>query len=137
MITLSGPVVPGVGGYRVLLGWRRVERLLDALAPDRLEGSDRTTLRWVGEWGRRQGVPAVMVAHESLLGLVRLVTGGRAPVDWMVDRLNARTAAMFDRVVCTTSWASAEFRRVGATAENAASSHGYRPSAKLERRSSS
>jgi Glycosyltransferase Family 4 len=67
IITVAGPVAPGLGGYRVLLGRRRIERLFDALAPDRLEVSDRTTLRWVGEWGRRQGVPAVMVAHESLL----------------------------------------------------------------------
>ena len=47
MLTLPGPVVPGTGGYRVLLDRRSVTRLLDGLAPDRLD-SDRTTLRWTG-----------------------------------------------------------------------------------------
>ena len=44
-------------------------RLLESLRPDRLEVSDRTTLRWTGPWARRHGVPAVMVSHESVAGL--------------------------------------------------------------------
>jgi alpha-1,6-mannosyltransferase len=31
----------------------------------------------------------------------------------LADRLNARTAAAYDTVVCTTGWAAAEFRRLG------------------------
>src|SRR5205814_6149301 len=115
VITLPAPVVPGTGGYRVLLDRVRVARLLRALRPDRLEVSDRTTLRWTGAWARRHDVPAVMVSHESLDGLLRLVPGGRtARLDALADRLNARTAAAYDRVVCTTAWAAAEFHRVGA-----------------------
>jgi alpha-1,6-mannosyltransferase len=118
VITLPGTRVPGTGGYRVLLGRRRLRRLLDELRPDRLEVSDRTTLRWTGRWAARRGIPSVMVSHESVSGLLRL--GGRATgtgrlgvADWFADRLNARTARWYTRVVCTTSWAAAEFRRLG------------------------
>lgn len=110
VITVPAPVVPGTGGYRLLLGHGRVRRLLDALGPDRLEVSDRTTLRWTGRWARAHGVPSVMVSHERLDALLRqYVGGGRA----VADRLNAATHAAYDRVVCTTDWAAAEFRRLG------------------------
>jgi alpha-1,6-mannosyltransferase len=52
----------------------------------------------------------MMVSHESLAGLLRAAPGGRA----VADRLNARTAAGYDQVVCTTGWAAAEFHRIGA-----------------------
>src|ERR1700716_867871 len=61
VITLRGPLVPLSGGYRLLLSRRRVTALLIALRRDRLEVSDRVTLRWTGPWARRHGVPAVMV----------------------------------------------------------------------------
>ncbi|MDX6313779.1 MAG: alpha,6-mannosyltransferase, partial [Streptomyces sp.] len=71
VVTLPGPVVAGTGGYRVLTNRARLERLLEGLDPDRLEVSDRTTLRWTGEWARRRRVPAVMVSHESVDGVLR------------------------------------------------------------------
>ncbi|WBB98952.1 MULTISPECIES: glycosyltransferase [unclassified Solwaraspora] len=119
VITVAGPVVPGTGGYRVLLGRSRVRRLLAELAPDRLEVSDRTTLRWTGQWARRHGVPALMVSHETLDGLLRLPFGARSAgpakqTERIADRLNAATAAAYDRVVCTTDWAAREFARIGA-----------------------
>ena len=111
VITLPGPEVPGMGGYRVLLDRTRTASVLRALRPDRIEVSDRTTLRWVGAWARRHGVPSMMVSHESLDGLLRLFgpSGGR----WVSDRLNVRTAAAYDTIVCTTGWAAAEFDRIG------------------------
>jgi alpha-1,6-mannosyltransferase len=120
VITLPGPVVPDTGGYRVLLNRRRLTRLLDELAPDRLEVSDRFTLRWTGAWARRAGVPSVMVSHESLAGLLGVwrLPGGRSlpagPRDRVADWLNARTAEAYDRIVCTTAWAAEEFHRIGA-----------------------
>ena len=72
IITLAGPEVPGMGGYRVLLDRNRTAAVLRKLRPDRIEVSDRTTLRWVGGWARRHGVPSMMVSHESLDGLLRL-----------------------------------------------------------------
>jgi alpha-1,6-mannosyltransferase len=115
VITLWGPVVPFSGGYRVLLGRRRVAALLAALRPDRLEVSDRTTLRWTGPWARAHGVPAVMISHDSvarILGALRALPA--RPAGSLADALNARTARHYRQVVCTTAWAAAEFTRLGA-----------------------
>ncbi|MDY7089031.1 MAG: glycosyltransferase [Actinomycetota bacterium] len=111
VITLPGPLMPGMGGYRVLLDRGRLSSALQALRPDRLEVSDRSTLRWLGRWAKRREVPSMMVSHESLDGLLRLFgpgVGRRAG-----DLLNARTAAGHDQVVCTTQWAASEFARLG------------------------
>ncbi|MFE1774846.1 glycosyltransferase [Streptomyces sp. NPDC059008] len=114
VITLPGPVLPGSGGYRLLTDRHRLQRLLAALAPDRLEVSDRTTLRWTGEWARRARVPAVMVSHESVDGVLRTWGVPRPLARAAADRLNRRTAHAYSRVVCTTDWAAAEFTRAGA-----------------------
>ena len=110
VIMLRGPRVPFTGGYRVLWRRRRLARLLTRLAPDALEVSDRTTLLWTGAWAREHGVPAVMVSHECVTALLAGVPLGRAAADWV----NRRTARAYDRVICTTGWAAAEFERVGA-----------------------
>jgi alpha-1,6-mannosyltransferase len=115
VITVPGVPLPGTGGYRVMPGKRRLSRLLDRLAPDRLEISDRFTLRWTGRWAHTRGVPAVMVSHESLSGLLGVCRLPPGPRTWLADRLNAATAASYDRIVCTTRWAAEEFRRAGAT----------------------
>jgi alpha-1,6-mannosyltransferase len=115
VITLPGRVVPGTGGYRVLLGRRRLARLLDELRPDRLEVSDRFTLRWTGRWARERGVPAVMVSHESLTGLLTVAGLPSRYAPALADRLNGYSGKSYDRVVCTTGWAAAEFHRIGVT----------------------
>ncbi|WP_106315695.1 glycosyltransferase [Actinoplanes italicus] len=114
VITLPGPVVPGLGGYRVLINRRAVSATLRGLRPDRIEVHDRSTLRWLGRWGRENDVPSMMVSHESLDGLLRLFVPGRSLGPWTADRLNARTVAAFDTVLCTTGWAQREFLRLGA-----------------------
>jgi alpha-1,6-mannosyltransferase len=45
---------------------------------------------------------------------VRLFVPGHRVADALADRLNARSAAGYDRVVCTTAWAAGEFHRIGA-----------------------
>jgi alpha-1,6-mannosyltransferase len=114
VITLPGVSVPGSGGYRVIVGRRKLQALLEELAPDRLEVSDRSTLRWTGGWARAHGVPSVMISHESLAGLLTVWGVPPALGDPLADRLNARSAASYDKVVCTTAWGAAEFRRIGA-----------------------
>ncbi|MFF8377807.1 glycosyltransferase [Streptomyces sp. NPDC015661] len=114
VVTLPGPVLPGTGGYRVLADRSRVRRLLDALAPDRIEVSDRTTLRWTGEWARRARVPSVMVSHETADGVLRTWGVPPALAARAADRINRRTAWAFARIVCTTEWAEREFVRIGA-----------------------
>ncbi|MEV6106964.1 glycosyltransferase [Streptomyces sp. NPDC051940] len=114
VITLPGPVLPGTGGYRVLVERRPLTRLLEELAPDRLEVSDRTTLRWTGGWARRARVPSVMVSHESVDGVLRTWGVPENAAVRAADTLNRRTAYAFGRVVCTTEWAAREFERIGA-----------------------
>jgi alpha-1,6-mannosyltransferase len=112
VITLPGPVVPGTGGYRVLRDRARVAATLEAVRPDRLEVSDRTTLRWTGRWARERDVPAAMVSHESLDGVLRMWGLPRPAARRAADVLNARTARDFTRIICTTEWAAQEFRRL-------------------------
>jgi alpha-1,6-mannosyltransferase len=115
IITLPGPLVPGIGGYRLLLDRRAVARMLTELKPDRLEVSDRTTLRWTGGWARANRVPSVMVSHESVEGLLRVVAMPSSARRRLASRLNRASAAAYDRIVCTTSWAAREFDGTGAT----------------------
>ena len=105
--------VPATGGYRAILTRRPLQRLLDQLEPDRLEVSDRTTLRWTGAWAQARGVRSVMVSHDSLAGLMALFSPPGVPAARLADHFNRRTAASYDVVVCTTAWAAAEFRRLG------------------------
>jgi alpha-1,6-mannosyltransferase len=125
VITLRGPVVPFTGGYRALLPRRKLAALLAELKPDRLEVSDRTTLRWTGRWARRHGVPAVMVSHESLTGLLSLPADVSGMSRWrnavlsalargLADCLNRCSARDYARIICTTRWAAAEFERIAA-----------------------
>ncbi|MET8356278.1 glycosyltransferase [Micromonospora sp. NPDC005171] len=114
LVTVPGPEMPGSGGYRLLAGRRRLARLLTDLAPDRLEVSDRSSLRWTGRWARAHGVPSVMVSHESLTGLLGqwgVPDAVRRPI---ADRLNRATSRAYDRIICTTRWAAEEFDRIGA-----------------------
>src|ERR1700677_1126366 len=113
VITLRALRVPFTGGYRVLWRRRRGAALLSQLGPDSLEVSDRTTLRWTGRWARKHGVPAVMVSHESLVALFRLMPLGRGLSRRVADWLHRRTALGYQQVICTTSWAAVEFERIG------------------------
>lgn len=113
-VTLAGPTVPGSGGYRVLADLRRVRAVLDALEPDRLEISDRLTLRGLGLWARAAGVPSTVIAHERVDGVLRAFSPlGPWGAQLAADRHNATTAERFDRVVTTTRFAAQEFARIG------------------------
>lgn len=112
-ITIRSPRLAGFAGYRVIVDRRRVRRLLDHLRPDRVEVSDRFTLACLGPWAQRVGVGSMVISHERLDALLALRSGRVLPSRRAADRLNRRLAASFDRVVCTTRWASEEFERIG------------------------
>jgi alpha-1,6-mannosyltransferase len=125
VITLPGPLVPFTGGYRALLQRRTLAALLEDLKPDRLEVSDRTTLRWTGRWARRNGVPSLMVSHESLTGLFSLPADVSGMSRWrsallssaargLADWLNGLSTRDYQRIICTTNWAAREFERIRA-----------------------
>lgn len=114
IIALPSRELPGSGGYRVITNLARVRSLLDDLAPDAIEVSDRFTLTSVGDWARRRRASSAVFSHETLAGLAaafgprfRATTRG---VNWW----NVRLAARFDHVVATTEFAAREFRAVGA-----------------------
>ena len=113
-ITLPGLQLPQSGGYRIIRCNADLKVLLKKLKPDRLEVSDRFTLRSLGDWARENGVPSVAFSHETLNGLVdrflpffpsRLK---RQIVNWH----NLRLAKSFDYIVATTHFASREFRDI-------------------------
>lgn len=112
-VTVTAPRLPGTGGYRVVDPWR-VQRLLTRLRPDAIEVSDRLTLRGLGAWARRRGLPSVVVSHERLDRLLGQFLLPEPAARWCADAANARMAAAYDTVVCTTAFARAEFDRIGA-----------------------
>jgi alpha-1,6-mannosyltransferase len=112
-ITLPAVRLPATGGYRAV-DPLRVKALLPRLRPDRLEVSDRLTLRGMGTWARRNGVRSVVISHERLDRLLEqfLLPAGFARQ--VADAANTRMAASYDTVVCTTEFAREEFDRIGA-----------------------
>nr|WP_246211760.1 glycosyltransferase [Phytoactinopolyspora alkaliphila] len=113
-IEIAAPEMPLTGGYRVITRWNAVEDVLAAVAPDRVEVSDRFTLARIGPWARDRGVGSVVFSHERIDALLRFHLGRAVPTRRLADRLNRRLASSFDSVVCTTSWAAGEFVRIGA-----------------------
>ncbi|WP_396929029.1 glycosyltransferase [Mycolicibacterium sp.] len=112
-ITVPARQIPFTAGYRAVMP-APVTALLERLAPDAIEVSDRFTLRSLGGWGARQGVTTVMISHERLDRLTGQVMPKRL-ARWIADTANRRTAANYDTVLCTTSFAREEFDRIGAT----------------------
>lgn len=111
--TLPAPLIPGTGGYRAVAPGG-VKALLEGLRPDRLEVSDRLTLRGMGSWARQHGVPAVVISHERLDRLLEQFLLPGTVARRVADLANSRMARNYDTVVCTTRFARAEFDRIGA-----------------------
>jgi alpha-1,6-mannosyltransferase len=112
------PSLPLVGtGYSFIPIEYGVRRQLERLRPDRIEVSDRLTLRRLGVWARKHGIPAVMFSHEKLSDWILQMAGPlatpstttRAP---LADRLNNASLRNYDRIVCTTAYAAEEFERL-------------------------
>lgn len=116
-ITVKSPIVPASGGYRVIVRTSEVRGILQGFAPDVLEVSDRTTLRSLGGWARRRGIPSVFFAHERADGILRANLPEwfttRGPVLGMADWHNKGTYKRFTTIVCTTEYAREEFTRAG------------------------
>jgi alpha-1,6-mannosyltransferase len=111
-ITLPAAKIPYTGGYRVVDPCR-VRRLLAGLRPDRIEVSDRLTLRGMGRWAASHEVPSVVISHERLDRLLHQFLLPEPVARRMADWANRRMAASYDTVVCTTRFARAEFDRIG------------------------
>lgn len=116
-LTLRAPRVPFTGGYRAITAVRRVRAALAQFEPDVLEVSDRTTLRSLGRWALRRGIPSVFFAHERADGVLASVVPERlrriVPIRRLADAHNRGTVRRFATIVCTTEFAAEEFRRIG------------------------
>ncbi|KAA9151623.1 glycosyltransferase family 1 protein [Amycolatopsis acidicola] len=111
--SLPAPRIPGTGGYRAVDPYR-VRTLLRVLRPDRLEVSDRLTLRGMGTWARRHDVPSMVISHERLDRLLEQFLVPRPLARRTADLANRRMAGHYDKVVCTTLFAREEFDRISA-----------------------
>ncbi|MGQ0719193.1 MAG: glycosyltransferase [Pseudonocardiales bacterium] len=116
-ITLSAAKIPGAGGYRAVDPWQ-VRALLAGLERsgqpvDRIEVSDRLTLRGMGRWAAAHGVPSVVFSHERLDRLLHQFLLPDPAARRVADWANRRMAASYDTVVCTTGFAREEFDRIG------------------------
>jgi len=114
-ITLRGPRVPGMGGYRALAGTGGVRAVLAELPPDHLEVSDKCTLAGLGSWAARNSVRAVLVSHERFDAILAPRVPPGFPLGACADWWNRRLARGFDVIVTPSAFAAAEFTRIGAT----------------------
>ncbi len=116
-VTIKSPVLPLSGGYRVISRNREVKEYLEGFQPDAIEVSDRTTLRGLGPWARRRGIPAVFIAHERADGIIRANVprwiASLLPVTVLANAHNRGIARRFATVVATTDYAGQEFERIG------------------------
>ena len=106
---LAGVPLPWSGGYRLLVRRGPLQSLLDDLAPDRIEASDRFTLTWVGAWADRRGVPAVVIVHERLAAMLRTWLPAGPTTDAAARVVDARLPEAFDRVVVPSRYAAQAF----------------------------
>jgi alpha-1,6-mannosyltransferase len=111
-ISVPAHIIPFTGAYRAVSPGP-VTEILESLAPDALEVSDRLTLRSLGRWGREHNAVTVMISHERLDRLAGLVLPKRL-ARVVADFANRRSAANYDTVVCTTGFAREEFERISA-----------------------
>ncbi|KIA62105.1 glycosyltransferase [Nocardia vulneris] len=112
-ITVRSPKF-GAGGYHVLTA-RRTRPILDLLHPDVLECSDKLSVRWLAPWARGTGVPLVLFSHERIDAILRTRVPPGFPLTTAADLANRRLCVRAEKVVVTSSFATAEFARIGAT----------------------
>ncbi|CAM4467087.1 glycosyltransferase [Nocardia ninae] len=112
-ITVHSPKF-GAGGYHVLTA-RRTRAILDGLRPDVLECSDKLSVRWLAPWARGVGVPLVLFSHERIDAILRTRVPPGFPLTAAADLANRRLCVRAEKVVVTSSFATAEFARIGAT----------------------
>jgi alpha-1,6-mannosyltransferase len=113
-ITMRSPRLPGTP-YRVLARADAVAAALAEVTPDALEVSDKLTLRRLGSWARRRGIPTVLVSHERIDAILSPRVPGLVPLRTVADRWNRGLVREFDTIVCASNFSRAEFERIGAT----------------------
>lgn len=109
---VSAPVIPGLGGYRMILDRSSVKSILETDPPDLIELSDKTTLLGVSHRWRAQATPIILISHERLDAVLTGVIGDHPPVRAAVRRLNRRVTDRVDAIVAASRFAASEFDEV-------------------------
>lgn len=114
-VTVSSPLLPGGGGYRLIVRLRHVQRLVAGHAADVVEVSDRATLAHLATRLRGRPIRTVLVAHERLDHILPAGSYGAAErvVRPIADRWNPRCWRSVDEIVAPSRFAADEWHRVG------------------------
>lgn len=108
--------IPGKG-YSLMWSRAGLAQLMEAIAPDAIEVSDRSTTRWMGRWAHRRGIGSVMISHENMTGImVRRTPVPDRPAVWAADLINRRSAHDYDAIVTPSQFSAEEFFRIGVDA---------------------
>lgn len=110
-VSLPSLPIPFSGGYRVIKSNNSIRKLLMTIRPNRIEVSDRLSMRGIGLWANRRKIPTVVFSHESLAALVDRFLKLKS-LQRFVDWHNRRLAKSFDWVVASTEFAAREFKRI-------------------------
>jgi alpha-1,6-mannosyltransferase len=110
-ISMPSIPIPFSGGYRIIRSNGSIKRVLQTIRPDRIEVSDRVSLRGIGTWASRRKICTVVFSHESLSELVRRFFRFES-LQRIVDWHNRRLSKSFDWVVACTDYAAKEFRKI-------------------------
>ncbi|TGO06133.1 glycosyltransferase [Serinibacter arcticus] len=107
---------PGAPGYRLVTARAEVADAVTRFAPDVLEISDRTTLRWLARWARSRGIASVLVSHESVTDVARTYGVPRPVAATLASGIHRGGALPFDAVVAPSRFAARELRLAGVRA---------------------
>ncbi len=110
---IASPLIPGSGGYRMIVAVGLLRRLLDTIQPDAIEVSDRTTLVSLSNWAHQREVHSTLVIHERLDNQMRAILPSLVPDRPLVDYWNRRTMPHFDAVIATSRYGAREPIRIG------------------------
>ena len=109
-VEVPGVPVPFSGGYRAIVTRQKLEKVLSELKPDVVELSDKTTLSWVPQWCRFNGVPCVLFSHERASDVVADRFATWLPVSRIFDRWAQNIQDNVNAVVCASKYAAQEYR---------------------------
>jgi alpha-1,6-mannosyltransferase len=110
-ITLSGPVLPGSGGYRLVIRPGVIGTALDRAAPDVIELHDKAWLPSVRRWADKKSVPVVLISHERLDRTLPLLVPSLPAFAARLasDRVRCMVQQRSDHIVVCSAFAGAEF----------------------------
>ena len=113
VISVRAPLVPGMGGYRMIVDVGRIDTMLTTVRPDVIELSDKTTLVRPARRAQQRGIPVVLWSHERIDAILAPRVPQRFPLERGADHWNRRLASSVDAIVCASDFAAKEFSRLG------------------------